>query len=85
MALLAFSLETFFHEKVYLARLAWLPWPPLERGQPAVRSSSMLFRNLSWWPPLFFTTQNGDKKKITEYRDAQALRMKATLHTRKSF
>ena len=42
-----------------LLRSAW-PRSELERGHhSAVRGLPMNFRDLSWWPPLFFPTQNG--------------------------
>ena len=35
-------------------------WPQSERGHHSeVRGLPMNFRDLSWWPPLFFPTQNG--------------------------
>ena len=41
-------------------RPAWPPWPRSDRGNhSAVRGWPMNFRDLSWWPPLFFPTQNG--------------------------
>ena len=55
---------------------AWLPWSWSERGNhSAVRGSPINFRDISWWPPLFFHTQ-------TEYRDTPALTQpSSTTHT----
>ena len=46
--------------RLSLKKLLRRAWPRSERGHPsAVRGLPMNFRDLSWWPPLFFPTQNG--------------------------
>ena len=46
--------------RLSLKKLFRPAWPRSERGHhSAVRGLPMNFRDLSWWPPLFFPTQNG--------------------------
>ena len=46
--------------RLSLKKLLRPAWPRAERGHhSAVRGLPMNFRDLSWWPPLFFPTQNG--------------------------
>ena len=46
--------------RLSLKKLLRPAWPRSERGHhSAVCSLPMNFRDLSWWPPLFFPTQNG--------------------------
>ena len=46
--------------RLSLKKLLRPGWPRAERGHhSAVRGLPMNFRDLSWWPPLFFPTQNG--------------------------
>ena len=46
--------------RLSLKKLLRPAWPRSERGHhSAVRGLPMNFRDLSWWPPLFFPTQNG--------------------------
>ena len=51
--------------RLSLKKLLRPAWPRSERGHhSAVRGLPMNFRDLSWWPPLFFPTQNGWKKSL---------------------
>ena len=46
--------------RLSLRKLLRPAWPRSERGHhSAVHGLPMNFRDLSWWPPLFFPTQNG--------------------------
>ena len=46
--------------RLSLKKLLRPAWPRSDRGHhSAVRGWPMNFRDLSWWPPLFFPTQNG--------------------------